>query len=52
MPENLYAKELLIFKEMTVSSPVLVDVLTRLLLEKGVFTEHDFSERSRKNTTL
>ena len=41
-------KELMIFKEMAMSNSVMVDVLTRLLLEKGVFTEDELSRRLRE----
>jgi len=40
--------ELMIFKEMAMSNSVMVDVLTRLLFEKGVFTEDEFSRRLRE----
>ena len=40
--------ELMIFKEMAMSNSVMVDVLTRLLLEKGVFTEDELSRRLRE----
>ena len=48
MPEKPYDKELMIFKEMAMSNSVMVDVLTRLLFEKGVFTEDEFSRRLRE----
>ena len=48
MVEKPYDKELMIFKEMAMSNSVMVDVLTRLLFEKGVFTEDEFSRRLRE----
>jgi mannitol/fructose-specific phosphotransferase system IIA component (Ntr-type) len=43
MLEKPYDKDLMIFKEMAMSNSVMVDVLTRLLLRKGLFTEEEFS---------
>ena len=43
MAEKPHDKELMIFKEMTMSNSIMVDVLTRLLFKKGVFTEEEFS---------
>ena len=43
MAEKPYDKEMMIFKEMTMSNSVMVDVLTRLLFKKGVCTEEEFS---------
>jgi hypothetical protein len=40
--------ELMIFKEMTMSNSVMVDVLTRLLFDKGVFTEEEFIRRLKE----
>jgi hypothetical protein len=48
MPEKPYDKELMIFKEMTMSNSVMVDVLTRLLFDKGVFTEEEFIRRLKE----
>jgi hypothetical protein len=48
MAEMPYDKELMIFKEMTMSNFVMVDVLTRLLFEKGVFTEEEFARRLKE----
>jgi hypothetical protein len=48
MPGKPYDKELMIFKEMAMSNSVMVDVLTRLLFEKGVFTEEEFTRRLKE----
>jgi hypothetical protein len=48
MPEKPYDKELMIFKEMTMSNSVMLDVLTSLLLEKGVFAEEEFTRRFKE----
>ena len=48
MPDKPYDKEFMIFKEMTMSNSVMVDVLTRLLFEKGVFTEEEFTRRLKE----
>jgi hypothetical protein len=48
MPEKPYDKDLMIFKEMAMSNSVMVDVLTRLLLDKGVFTEEEFATRLKE----
>ena len=48
MTEKPYNKDLMIFKEMTMSNSVMVDVLTRLLLEKGVVTEEEFTRRLKE----
>jgi hypothetical protein len=48
MPEKPYDKELMIFKEMTMSNSVMLDVLTSLLLEKGVFAEEEFTRRLKE----
>ena len=48
MAEKPYDKDLMIFKEMTMSNSVMVDVLTRLLLEKGVFTEEEFIRKLKE----
>jgi hypothetical protein len=48
MTEKPYDKDLMIFKEMTMSNSVMVDVLTRLLFEKGVFTEEEFTRRLKE----
>jgi hypothetical protein len=48
MAEKPYDNELMIFKEMAMSNSVMVDVLTRLLFEKGVFTEEDFSKKLKE----
>ena len=48
MGEKTSDKELMIFKEMAMSNSVMVEVLTRLLFQKGIFTEDEFSRRLRE----
>lgn len=48
MAERPYDKELMTFKEMTMSNSVMADVLTRLLFDKGVFTEEEFTSRLKE----
>jgi hypothetical protein len=46
--KSRYDKELMIIKEMTMSNAVMLDVLTSLLLEKGVFAEKEFTKRFKE----
>jgi hypothetical protein len=48
MAEKTDKKEMVIFREMAMSSSVMLDALTRLLLAKGVFSEGELSETLRE----
>ena len=48
MAKKPFDKDLMIVQEMTISNSVMVDVLTRLLFDKGVFTEEEFSRRLKE----
>lgn len=50
MDEKPYDRDLMIFKEMTMSNSVMVDVITRLLFKKGMCTEEEFSSMLKEVT--
>jgi hypothetical protein len=43
MTENLNPNELASFRELLISNTIQLDVVTRVLIEKGIITDEEFS---------
>jgi len=51
MTENIDDKELANFKELLIAKAIQIDVLTKLLIKKGVFTQEEFSAELKQVQT-
>ena len=48
MTENLNPNELASFRELLISNTIQLDVVTRVLIEKGIITDKEFSAKLKQ----